>query len=153
MANPRSYSVSRSAVIPAEPASVHARINDFVAWQQWSPWEDVDPALTRTYSGPESGVGARYEWSGNRKPGSGSMEIVASTPEQIDIDLQFVKPFAARNPTSFALEAVDAGTRVTWTMTGTHTWLSALMFKVLKMEKALQADFDKGLARLRAALA
>ena len=48
--------------------------------------------------------GARYAWSGNRKAGSGTMEIVASTaPNSIKIRLEFTKPFKAVNPTTFTL--------------------------------------------------
>jgi hypothetical protein len=51
---------------------VFERIVDFRRWQAWSPWEELDPNLWRDYSGAESGVGAIYEWAGNRKAGSGS---------------------------------------------------------------------------------
>ena len=50
---------------------VHALVNDFHEWQQWSPWEDLDPQMRRTYSGPDAGVGAAYAWEGNRKAGQG----------------------------------------------------------------------------------
>ena len=53
-----SFEVSRSETINAEPARVHALIDDFHEWTEWSPWEDVDPDLQRTYTGPDPGVGA-----------------------------------------------------------------------------------------------
>src|SRR3712207_9167581 len=62
-----------------------------------SPWEDVDPDMQRTHSGPEAGVGARYAWKGNRKAGEGSMEITGSTSDRVDIDLDFLKPFENQN--------------------------------------------------------
>ena len=63
--------------------------------------EDVDPALQRTYSGPDAGVGAHYAWSGNRRAGSGSMEITSSTPDEIDLRLSFLKPSKATNDVTF----------------------------------------------------
>ena len=75
-----SFEVTRSTSIAADPARVHALVNDFHEWQKWSPWEDVDPDLQRTYTGPDAGVGAHYAWSGNKKAGAGSMEITGSTP-------------------------------------------------------------------------
>ena len=62
------------------------RIVDFRRWPAWSPWEDVDPDLRRTYSGPDSGVGAAYAWEGNRKAGKGRMEIV-----DVADDVRFIR--------------------------------------------------------------
>ena len=54
------YTVTRTATIAAPPERLRALINDFHEWTAWSPWEDVDPAMERTYSGAEHGVGAHY---------------------------------------------------------------------------------------------
>ena len=64
------YEVTRSAVIPAPAQDIFPLVNSFHEWTKWSPWEAVDPAMERSYSGSESGVGAKYTWSGNRKAGS-----------------------------------------------------------------------------------
>ena len=144
------FEIVRSTTIAAEPARIHALIDDFHAWTDWSPWEEIDPNLQRTYSGPPSGVGAHYAWEGNRKAGTGSMEITRSTPEQIDIALVFVKPWKANNLVSFMLTPVgDAGTEVTWRMNGEHKGLMAMFAKVLNFDKLIGKDFDKGLARLK----
>ena len=94
------FEVVRSTTIGAPPERVHGLIDDLRAWRAWSPWEDVDPALRREYSGPESGVGARYAWEGNRKAGKGSMEILESTPERVQLGLTFEKPWKATNRSS-----------------------------------------------------
>ena len=70
-----SYSVVRSTHIEASPSSVYGRIADFHSWRDWSPWDDLDPNLERTYSGSEAGRGAVYSWAGNRQVGEGRMEI------------------------------------------------------------------------------
>jgi hypothetical protein len=146
------FEVARSTTIAADPARVHGLINDFHAWTAWSPWEDIDPDLSRDYSGPDSGVGARYAWQGNRKVGQGSMEITGSTPERIDLRLVFLKPWKADNHVDFTLTPVgDAGTQVTWRMTGTSSGLQALFTRLFNMERLVGKDFDKGLARLKAA--
>jgi len=41
----------------------------------WNPFLEADPEIKITYTGPESGKGARYEWTGNSKVGQGSIEI------------------------------------------------------------------------------
>lgn len=144
------YTVTRSVDVDRDPATCHALVDDFHVWARWSPWEDVDPDLRRTYSGPDRGVGARYAWSGNRKAGRGSMEIVGSTPEQIDVRLVFEKPWKADNPVAFRFEPTGAATRVTWTMTGDNRGVAAVFAKVVTMDKLLGNDFEKGLSRLKA---
>ena len=72
--------VQRSAVIPAAPERIFALLDDFRQWEQWSPWEELDPDMAHTYSGPERGVGAVHEWKGNKKAGEGRMEIVDTDP-------------------------------------------------------------------------
>lgn len=113
------YEVRRNAVIPAPAENIFPLVNSFHEWTKWSPWETVDPGMARRYFGSDAGVGAGYEWSGNRKAGSGTMEIVESVPSsQINVRLQFTKPFKALNQTSFTFTPVRGGTEVTWAMTG-----------------------------------
>ena len=145
------FEVVRSTSIGAPAERVHGLIDDFHAWRNWSPWEEVDPALQREYSGPESGVGARYAWEGNRKAGKGNMEIVGSKPERIDVRLSFEKPWKATNAVAFTLaQAGDAATEVTWRMTGTHSGFSGLFARVVGMDRLVGKDFDKGLAKMKA---
>src|SRR6478609_1846192 len=146
------YEVNRSTMIDADPARVHALVNDFREWQKWSPWEDLDPDLKRTYSGPESGVGAHYAWSGNRKAGEGSMVITAVTPLEIDVKLDFLKPFSASNQVQFILvpEAAATTTKVEWRMEGEQKGIWGFVGRFMNMDKLVGKDFEKGLARLKA---
>jgi uncharacterized protein YndB with AHSA1/START domain len=146
------FTVQRSARIDASPARVYAQIADFRMWTRWSPWEDVDPNLQRTYSGAESGLGAVYSWSGNRRAGQGRMEITeAVEPSLVRIDLLFEKPWKARNDTSFTIRPEGSGSHVTWSMTGQKTLLTKAMGIFKSMDTFLGPDFEKGLARLKAA--
>lgn len=146
------YTVERSTTIDAPPQRVFPEIADFHNWTRWSPWEDIDPALQRSYSGAPSGEGAVYEWSGNRKAGQGRMEIVeVSEPTEVRIDLQFEKPWKARNDTSFQIVPEGSGSRVTWSMRGKKTLMTKVMGVVMPMDRLLGKDFEKGLARLKTA--
>lgn len=136
--------------IDAAPAEAHALVNDFRQWRQWSPWEEKDPELERHYSGSESGAGAEYDWTGNKQVGTGRMRITDSTPERIEIDLEFIKPFKARNKTVFEFVPEGDGTRVVWTMTGERGLLMHLAGRLF-VDKALGEDFERGLAKLKAA--
>jgi len=148
------YEVTRSAVIPAPAEDIFPLVNSFHEWTKWSPWESVDPAMERSYSGSESGVGAKYAWSGNRKAGSGTMEIVdTDEPASIRIRLEFTKPFKAVNPTSFTFTPSGSGTQVTWTMTGENKGIGKVFALFMNMDKMVGADFEKGLASLATATA
>ncbi len=146
-----SFSITRQTHIDAPAERVHQLIDDFRNWQQWSPWEGLDPDLQRTYSGPETGTGAQYAWSGNRKAGAGSMLITGSTPGQVDIALRFTKPFKAENSVTIALRPDDTGTAVSWTMTGERNALMRVAAKAMNLDTMLGKDFEKGLAQLKTA--
>lgn len=145
------FEVTRSTKVNAPPERVHALVNDFRQWTIWSPWEGLDPAMRRTYSGPDSGVGARYAWSGNRKAGAGSMEITSSAPERIGVELAFLKPWKATNQVAFLIVPAGSTTEVTWRMSGEQRGIAALFGKVLPMDKMVGTDFERGLAQLKSA--
>lgn len=142
------FSHTYETTVAAPPEVVHALIGDFHEWVKWSPWEGLDPDLQRTYDG--AGVGARYAWSGNNKAGQGSMTFTSITPERVTVDLEFLKPFKARNEVVFDLTPAGSGTHVAWTMRGERNAAFAVMGKLF-FDKAIGKDFTKGLASLKAA--
>jgi hypothetical protein len=148
---PDSYAVERSAVIPAPPATVFAMVNDFHRWSEWSPWENKDPQIKRTFSEPAAGKGAKYAWVGNDKVGEGDMTITESKPgELIDVDLHFIKPFEGRALTEFRFVPEGAATKVTWKMSGKNNFLGKAMCLVMNMDKTVGGDFETGLANMKA---
>jgi len=148
---PDTFRVQRSASIKAPPQSILALIDDFHNWTSWSPWEKLDPALKRTYSGTASGKGAVYEWEGNKKAGQGRMEITDATPAGTTIKLDFLKPFEAHNTVDFALQPRGDATDVTWTMNGKNNFMGKLMCVFINMDRLVGKDFETGLANLKAA--
>ena len=74
---PSQFRVSRSRTVAAPAPVVHGLVNDFHKWQQWSPWERLDPALKRDYTGAAAGPGSVYFWSGNRQVGEGRIAYPA----------------------------------------------------------------------------
>lgn len=48
---PATYSVTRTIAIKAPPERIQPLISDFHHWPLWSPWEKLDPAMKRTFSG------------------------------------------------------------------------------------------------------
>ena len=144
------YTVERSVAIDAPQARVYAHVADFHQWGDWSPWDELDPAMTKTFSGSEAGVGAKYSWLGNRKVGQGSMEITDATEHsRVEIALEFLKPFKATNTTTFSLQPEGVGTNVTWSMTGQKTFMTKVMGIFKSMDSMVGPDFERGLARLK----
>ena len=148
MAKP--YTVTRSTTIDAPAERVHALVADFHEWPQWSPWEDLDPQMQRTYSGAEAGTGAIYAWEGNKKAGKGDMTITSDDPQQVDVDLHFEKPFPSRSRIELVLTPTgDASTAVEWRMHGELGGIMRLFSIVKSMDSLVGPDFEKGLARLK----
>ena len=148
MTNSDTFRVERSITVDAAPAAIAPLIEDFHRWTAWSPWEAVDPAMLRSYGGPDRGVGAVYEWAG-KKSGAGRMEVKDVQPERITIQLDFLRPMKASNLAMFELTRDGEGTRVTWAMEGRETLLTKLMHAMINMDKLVGKDFEKGLAELK----
>ena len=147
---PADFRIERSKTLAAPPAAVYAKLVDFHRWREWSPWETLDPAMTRTFSGPESGPGAIYSWKGNSDVGEGRMTITDAKPsEQVVIRLEFLEPFASTSTTGFALTpTAQGGTNVSWTMTGENNFMMKGMGLFMNMDRMVGDDLNKGLARL-----
>lgn len=146
---PKTFQIERTAIINAPPETIHEYLADFRKWADWSPWEELDPGMQRTYSGSAEGVGAAYAWQGS-KAGSGDMIITRSDPKTgVSLDLNFTKPFKANNKTDITLTSEGDNTRVNWAMHGPHPFLHRLMSIAFSMDKMVGKDFEKGLAKLK----
>ena len=148
---PDRFRVARSTVINAPPERIYALLDDFHKWGAWSPYEKLDPAMSRTYGGPARGLGSTYAWSSDGKAGAGRMEIVEATvPSKLLIDLDFTKPFQSRNKAIFTLAPEGGATRVTWAMEGSSPYLFKVMDVIFNMDRMAGKDFETGLASLKA---
>jgi len=147
---PDSFRLQRTATITAPPDKIFPLIADFHKWTAWSPWENRDPDLKRTYSGAQSGRGAIYEWEG-KKTGTGRMEITdTSAPSKIIIKLDFFTPFEAHNTTEFTMEGRGNSTNVSWVMSGRNNFMMKLVGVFMNMDKVVGKDFETGLANMKA---
>jgi uncharacterized protein YndB with AHSA1/START domain len=147
---PDNFRIERQASIRAPAQSIFPLISNFHEWRKWSPWEDRDPALKRTYAGAESGKGAVYAWEGDKNVGSGRMEILeAASPSRIVIKLDFLKPFEAHNTAEFTMTPHGGATNVTWAMHGPATFVSKVMQLFMNIDRMVGKDFETGLANLK----
>jgi hypothetical protein len=146
---PDIFSVSRAASIHAPPEKIFPLISDFHQWRAWSPYEDRDPNLQRSYSGAASGKGAIYQWNGNKNVGSGRMEILDAPPSKVVIKLDFLKPFEAHNTAEFTFVPQGDTTNVTWLMHGPAPFMAKVMHVFINMDNMVGKDFAVGLANLK----
>lgn len=149
---PATFHIERSITMAAPPDNAFAQVNDFHAWPAWSPWENLDLQMKKTFEGPPAGVGAKYAWAGNDKVGEGRMTLERSDrPSLIGIKLEFVKPFAATNETTFTFASAAGGAKVTWAMDGENSFMAKAASLFMDMDKMVGADFERGLAAMKTA--
>jgi uncharacterized protein YndB with AHSA1/START domain len=151
---PGTFSVKRATTVKAPPERIFPLINDFHQWGSWSPYENKDPAMKRSYGGAADGKGAVYGWEGNKNVGSGRMEILdTSEPSKIVIKLDFFTPFEGHNTAEFTMlpqgDATNLTTNVTWLMHGPAPFMSKVMQVFINLDNMIGKDFEIGLANLK----
>src|SRR5690349_15026730 len=125
---PDSFRLERSITVKATPEKIFSYLNNLRKGEKWSPWEDKDPDMRHTYTGPESGVGATQEWNGNKQVGQGRMTIVESVEnEKVVVTLDFIAPFKAHNMAELSLKpSGDQTTIITWAMYGPQPFIGKI---------------------------
>jgi len=142
--------IERSALIKASPEAILANVNDYKKWKTWSPWEKVDPNMKRSYSGPESGKGAKCAWEGNDEVGVGNMEILSTEPTKTVLKLHFDKPFEGDNIVTFTVLPEGDASKVTWAMDSKDNPFMCKVAQVfVNMDEVCGKEFDKGLKDLK----
>lgn len=144
---PTEYHVERSVTVNAPKKLVMQQAGRFENFVKWSPWNKLDPNMTTKIEGTDGTVGAKYSWVGNDEVGEGNMIITGVSENQIDEDLNFLKPFESSAKVSLIFEATDGGTKATWAMDGESGRPMNLMNPM--MDGMLGADFESGLADLK----
>jgi uncharacterized protein YndB with AHSA1/START domain len=146
---PAAFRIARTTTVAAPAETVFALLADFRAWSQWSPYEKLDPAATKTFEGPPAGVGAGYHYVG-KKVGEGRMTITAATPGQrVAIRAEFIRPFTATNQIELTLAPAPGGVTVTWAMTGNNSFVFKAFSLLVDIDRMLGKDVEQGLADLK----
>jgi len=145
---PSDVHVERTVAINAPPEAIFPYINDYRAFNQWSPWADRDPDAVYEFSGPPAGVGATMSWSGNDQVGTGTQQITASTfPSHLETSLDFDDQGVAT--AFFDLTPTDEGTDVTWGFDTDMGMNPIARYMGLMMDSWVGADYEQGLMNLR----
>lgn len=150
LTKPDEFRVERSAVINAAPDKIYAVVSDFHRSPEWSPFEKLDPNVKRSFSGPESGKGARYSWVGNADAGEGYMEVMElEPPTKLLLKLHFDKPMEGDSTVAYVLEPQDSATKMTWSMYGPNTFMGKVMQVFMNCDTMMGTFMEQGLANLK----
>jgi hypothetical protein len=149
LTKPDTFRVERSISINAPAGRILPYVTDLHRWIAWSPFEKLDPAMKRTYSGSGNGTGAVYAWNGDSHAGSGRMEILDTSSTRIVIKLDFLTPVEGHNIAEFTFQSEGDSTRVTWAMYGPNHLLEKVIGVFLSMDSMLGKEFETGLASLK----
>lgn len=149
-AKPNQFRVERSIDIAAPTAKIFPYFEDLKQQRNWSPWDQKDPDMKRVYSGADKGVGAVYEWDGNREVGAGRQEIISITPnEKVEATIDFYRPMHVSNRIEFLLKPAGSNTKAFWVIFGPMPFMSRVMSVFMSFDKMIGNEFEKGLLQLK----
>lgn len=146
---PKSFDVSRTAIVPGTTEQVWPYVSSLKNMQTWSPWAEKDTAMTIQYSGNDGEVGSSSSWTGNKDVGEGSQTITALEPKSyVETKLVFLKPMSSEATGYMRLQDTTGGTFVTWGIKGENGFIGRVFDALMNLEKAMAPDFDRGLSKL-----
>ena len=141
------FNVQKSIDVAATLERVQGVLVDFQQWPAWSPWLCAERDCKVSVQGSSGQPDHRQTWEGDII-GSGQMQLVSNTPERIDMDLNFIKPFKSQADVSFKLQALDNNnTRVEWMMNSSLPFF--LFFMTSSFTAMIGADYRRGLLQLK----
>ena len=151
---PKNYAVSRDIRIDKPISEVYNYLKFINNQDHWSPWQERDPDMKKTFTGTDGEVGFISAWESDHKQvGSGEQEIVGlKENEEIATHLRFLKPFKSESDAYIRVEEANRGTKVTWGFSGNNKFPVSIMMLFMNMDKAVGGDFEQGLSKLKKVL-
>jgi len=148
---PKEYLVERTILINAPQALVFDQVKYFKNQNKWSPWKELDPAMTTSIEGKDGEVGAVYKWTGDlKKSGIGEMiNTGIKEGEETTYHLKFIEPMASEADGYTRLTLEEGGVKVAWGFTGKSPFPWNVMTLFMNMDKMLGKDFERGLQILK----
>lgn len=145
----REYDVTRTVVVKAEPAKIHALVGELKRWDEWTPWLESDSTIVTTFGPTTSGVGASQSWTG--KDGDGRLTFTRADPAQgVEYDMVFVDDEREMPSKGWIrYTPVSGGTQVEWGMTGLMDMPVVGGYFARMMNMMVGGMFEKGLDKLK----
>jgi carbon monoxide dehydrogenase subunit G len=146
---PSTYRVERSQTIAAKPEAVFATVNKLKSWPEWTAWTVARfPDMKIEFSGPESGTGASYSWSG-KSSGTGKLQITKADANSLviyDLDFENGKYISKGE---IRIEPAGESVKVTWSNFGDLGGNPINRWFGLMMDRMMGPDFQAGLDNLK----
>ncbi len=150
LAGPDRYRVERATTIAATPDEVYRYVSMLARMKEWGPRQEMDRDQVQTIEGTDGTVGAIWTWRGDTV-GVGSQRIVAmEANRRVTCELHFIEPFESKSMVDYELEQRGDSTRMVWTMSGENNFMGRIMGVFVDMDGMIGADFERGLAKLKA---
>jgi hypothetical protein len=108
---PKTYTVSVSETInkPKQDVFDYVRILD--NQKQYSIWVMADPNLNPEITGMDGTVGAIQKWNSKiNDVGEGEQEITSLSPDRMEVDLRFKRPFKGNSKAAYIFKAISENT-------------------------------------------
>ncbi|KIC95817.1 SRPBCC family protein [Flavihumibacter solisilvae] len=151
----KDYSVTREVTINKPKGEVFNYVKFVKNQDNFSKWNQMDPAMKKSYKGTDGSVGFIYGWdSQDKNVGMGSQEIKNIIEgERVDLDIHFIKPFEGDASADFITEAVSENqTKVKWEFNSRMPYPMNLMRLFMDMEGMIGDDLQTGLNNLKSVL-
>lgn len=134
------YTVIKERLIPASSQQILNYLTDFNNWSSWSPWACLDPATIVNCQD------SYLEWE-SKFTGVGNMKLISHIHNQVNIELNFLKPFKSQALVTFRLDEMSANeTKVAWQMKSRLPLFLCFFKKIFQV--MIGRDFERGLTRL-----
>ncbi len=145
---PKIYNVEKTVIIKKAVAQVMRRVSNLNDYALWNPWQQSEPASSRTISGSAGVPGHQYAWRG-KKIGTGSLTLKNIDDKHIHFELELLKPWKSKAKDNWLFEPwADGETKVTWQNSGNLPWPIARLMSPL-ITKNLNYQFETGLNNLK----
>ncbi|WP_316811936.1 SRPBCC family protein [Pedobacter heparinus] len=151
----KDYAVEREVTINKPEPEVFEFIKHIKNQDRYSVWNNIDPAMKKTYKGTDGTVGFVAGWeSTNKDVGKGEQEITSiKEGDRIDMKIRFKEPFETEDDAYMATESAgESQTRVKWGFKGKMAWPMNLTLLCMDMEGMLGKHLQDGLDKLKTTL-
>ncbi len=149
---PTDFAVERSIIIDAPNGAISAYLESPKEWVKWSAWSpDRDPTMKLSYSGPESGKGAKQEWT-SEKSGNGWLTLTSSNKRTGIAYLVGLGDEASTYRGTILLQRPPKntpGVLVSWSFMGSTENNYLMRYMAFMFDDWIGAEFDYGLHRLK----
>lgn len=147
----KDFNVERKITIKSQSDEVFTYLKSIKNQNDWSVWQQMDPAMEQTYKGEDGRVGFISAWkSTNEDVGEGEQEItMLHYPNRIETELRFKKPFETTSKAYFNITEIGQETEVKWGIQGSTPYPMNIMYLFMNMDGQIGPDLEEGLKNLK----